>query len=152
MNERVKELRKSLGLTMERFGEHVGCKKNTISQIESGKNNVTEQMFKSICREFNVNEEWLRTGNGSMFNEFSKKEQITRIVENALSGSDEFVKNVFIALGELRPEDWKVFERFIDRMIELNGKPQDKNDPFADIPDSPEEIEVFLEDDNKNAG
>lgn len=68
MNERIKELRKELGLTLEKFGERIGMKKNSLSQIENGKNNVTEQLFKSICREFNVDENWLRTGEGSMFN------------------------------------------------------------------------------------
>lgn len=68
MNDRIKELRKSLGLSGEKFGERVGVKRNTVSQWETGTNSVTDQMFKSICREFNVNEEWLRTGEGEMFN------------------------------------------------------------------------------------
>lgn len=68
MNERIKELRKSLGLTMEKFGERLGVTKVAISNIEKGNRNVTDQMFKFICREFNVNENWLRTGEGSMFN------------------------------------------------------------------------------------
>lgn len=56
LNKRVKELRKYLGLTLEKFGERIGVTKVTISRIENGINNVTEQMFKSICREFNVSE------------------------------------------------------------------------------------------------
>ncbi len=54
MNERIRSLRKALGLTMEKFGDRLGVKKNSVSQWESGTNNVTEQMFKSICREFSV--------------------------------------------------------------------------------------------------
>ena len=69
MNERIKELRKTLGLTLEKFGERLGVSKVAISLIENGKNALTDQMFKSICREFNVNENWLRTGNGEMFND-----------------------------------------------------------------------------------
>ena len=67
MNERIKQLRKTLGLTLEKFGEHLGVKKNTISALETGRNSVTEYMVKAICREFNVNEEWLRDGTGEMF-------------------------------------------------------------------------------------
>ena len=52
---------------MEKFGQKLGVKKNTVSQWESGANSLTDQMFKSICREFNVSEEWLRTGKGEMF-------------------------------------------------------------------------------------
>lgn len=85
MNERIKELRKHLGLTLEKFGERIGVTKMTISRIENGKNAITEQMFKSVCREFNVSEEWLRNGTGSMFvkdndislNEFFKKNEAT---------------------------------------------------------------------------
>lgn len=67
MNERVKELRTTLGLSGEKFGEPLGVKRNSISQIETGKNNLTEQMIKSICLAYNVNEDWLRTGEGEMF-------------------------------------------------------------------------------------
>ena len=68
MKERVKELRKKLGLTLEKFGEKLGVTKQTVSRVENGVNSLTDQMFKSICREFNVNEEWLRSGYGDMFN------------------------------------------------------------------------------------
>lgn len=65
--ERVKQIRKEKKLTLEKFGERVGVTKQTISRIENGINSLTDQMILSICREFNVNEEWLRNGNGDMF-------------------------------------------------------------------------------------
>lgn len=67
MNERIKQLRKTLGLTLDKFGEKIGVGKSAISKIERGENGVSDQMLKSICREFNVREEWLRTGEGEMF-------------------------------------------------------------------------------------
>lgn len=68
MNERIKLLRKTLGLSGEKFGEKLGIKRSAVSDIERGRNNVSNQNIKSICREYNVNEDWLRTGNGEMFN------------------------------------------------------------------------------------
>ena len=67
MNERIKQLRKTLGLSGEKFGEPLGVKRSAISDIERGRNNLSAQMLKSICREFNVSEEWLRNGTGDMF-------------------------------------------------------------------------------------
>lgn len=67
MNERIRELRKHLNLTLEEFGKKVGVTKAAIGRIEKGERSVTDQMFLSICREFGVNEEWLRTGEGEMF-------------------------------------------------------------------------------------
>ena len=81
MNERIKELRKALGLTLEKFGEKLGVQKSAISKIERGENGVAEPMFKSICREYNVNENWLRTGEGEMF------------VPASTFNLDEFVKS-----------------------------------------------------------
>lgn len=72
MNERIKILRKHLGLSGEKFGERIGVQRNAISRIETGKNGLTEANIKSICREFNVSEDWLRYGKGDMFNELSK--------------------------------------------------------------------------------
>lgn len=69
VNQRVKEVRKALGLSGVKFGTPLGVQRNAISQIETGKNNVSEQMIKAICREYHVNEEWLRAGEGTMFEE-----------------------------------------------------------------------------------
>lgn len=67
--ERVKEVRKSLKMTLEEFGSKVGVAKQTISRIENGINNLTDQMAKSICREYNVNYDWLVSGEGEMFSD-----------------------------------------------------------------------------------
>lgn len=68
--ERIKTIRKSLKLTMEQFGKRIGVTKSTISNIENGNRNATDHMIKSICREFNINEDWLRTGAGGDENMF----------------------------------------------------------------------------------
>lgn len=66
MNTRIKKLRKALDLTQREFGERIGIKANTVTMIEKGRN-TSEQTIQAICREFRVNEEWLRTGEGEMF-------------------------------------------------------------------------------------
>ena len=63
MNERIKKVRKSLELTQQEFAERIGMKRNSIALIENGRNTSDQTVF-AICREFNVNEEWLRTGAG----------------------------------------------------------------------------------------
>lgn len=65
--ERVKKVRKELSLTLEKFGEKIGSKKNTMSAIETGRNALTDLMAKSICRTYNVNYEWLMYEKGDMF-------------------------------------------------------------------------------------
>ena len=109
-NDRVKELRKSLGLTQEKFGERVGVKKNTISQIESGVNGVTDQLRLSVCREFNVNEDWLRTGEGSMFVEPDEDEEIARFVGDVLSDQPDFRRRLVSVLARMTPDEWELLE------------------------------------------
>lgn len=67
--ERVKEIRKSLNLTMEKFGDKVGVGKTAVSKLEKGETSLTNQMAKSICREFNVNYDYLMEGEGDMFSD-----------------------------------------------------------------------------------
>lgn len=82
--ERVKEIRKSLELTLEKFGEKLGVKKNAISQIETGRNSLTEQMIKSICKtDWDgkiVNEEWLRIEKGDMFLKLPEEDEYFQAV------------------------------------------------------------------------
>ena len=96
MNERVKELRKALGLTLDKFGERLGVTKQTVSRIENGINNVTDQMLKSICREFNVREEWLRTGEEPMFIQMSRDEEIASFINSIQQGCTDSFKKRFI--------------------------------------------------------
>lgn len=111
-NERVKEIRKFLGLTMEKFGERIGVSKATISNIENGNRNLTEQMTKSICREYSVDYIWLTTGDGDMFVE-SDDDFIERI-DRIMLGEDDARKNLFKALLEASDDDIAAFQRIID--------------------------------------
>ena len=80
--ERIREVRNTLGLTLEKFGDRLGVTKVAISNIEKGNRNLTEQMTKAICREFNVDYMWLTTGDGEMFidNDDDFIERIDRIM------------------------------------------------------------------------
>lgn len=114
--ERVKSVRKKRELTLEKFGERLGVTKTAISRIENGDRSLTEQMFKSICREFGVNEVWLRTGEGGDDNMFTKISEDDRFSLNLgkLSQSDnEFAKNMLNAIAETEPEKLKIIEDFM---------------------------------------
>lgn len=116
MNKRLKILRKTLDLTQQEFADRIHISRNNIASYETGKSNMGNSVFSLICREFNVNEEWLRTGTGEMFKQLSKAELAARMVGNALSSDDEFVQNVFIALGELTPNEWQVIKKVVDKI------------------------------------
>lgn len=121
--ERVKDIRKTLNLTLEKFGQCVGVGKSAISNIEKGDRNLTEQMLKSICREFNVNESWLRDGTGEMFVDISRDEEIAEFVGRTLAHESETFKKDFISmLSRLDESDWKVLEKMALELSEMDNK------------------------------
>ena len=123
MNDRIKFLRKSLNLTLEKFGEKIGVQKSAVSKLEKGHVNPTEQMIKSICREFNVNETWLRTGEGEMFVDMDTEDELMRWAGEVLSGSDtSFQKRFVKMLMGLNPAQWKVLEEKILELYEEQDK------------------------------
>lgn len=125
LNERVKQLRKTLDLTMEKFGDRLGVKKNSISQIESGKNSLTEQMIKSICREFDVDEEWLRNGTGSMFIERTRDEEIANFIGTIQSVDDDsFMKKFISMLAKLDESEWALLEKMALKLTKENEEDQ----------------------------
>lgn len=111
MNERIKELRNYLGLTLEKFGEPIGIKKSGLSLIENGKNALTEQNIKVICRTYNVNEEWLRTGEGEMFNKLDQENELMQWAGKLLGSTDSFKKNFVRVLMSLDEKEWEFLER-----------------------------------------
>lgn len=115
MNERLKQLRTVLGLSQEAFGETVGVTKAAISRIESGINSLSDRMILSIVTQHNVNERWLRTGEGDMFIELSKDEQIEDFIGNLLSSEeDSFKRRLISGLAALDENGWNVLEKFLD--------------------------------------
>lgn len=112
--ERVREVRKSLGLTLEKFGDRLGLKKNAISQIETGKNSLTEQNTKSICREFNVDYIWLTTGEGEMFIE--SDDDFLEKIDRIMLGEDDIRKNLFKFMIDLDEDDLTALERILDKV------------------------------------
>ena len=106
MNERIKELRKSLGLTQLEFGEQVGVKANTIGNYEIGLRTPSDAVIRAICREFNVNENWLRTG-----------EKLAAFVGSLVADdSDPFKRRMVELLADLTPEEWKLLEKMAERL------------------------------------
>lgn len=97
-SERVKEIRKTLGLTMEKFGEKLGVGKTAISNIESGNRNLTEQMSKAICREYNVNYDYLMYGEGGMFDDLPQTIVDELCVQYGLNDFDKALVEMYVSL------------------------------------------------------
>ena len=96
--ERVNEVRKSLGLTLEKFGEKLGVTKTTISRIEKGVNNLTDQMAISICREYNGNYDYLMYGEGEMFDDLPQTIVDELCAQYDLNDFDKALVEMYVSL------------------------------------------------------
>lgn len=100
MKNRIKQLRKEQGLTQQAFGEKLNVSKSTIESIEYGRREATDRIISDICRVFNANEEWIRTGEGSPYREATREEEIAELVLSlARSPEDSFT----MKLAEILP-------------------------------------------------
>lgn len=124
-NERVKEIRKTLGLTLEKFGERIGVTRGSMSNIENGNRNLTEQMTKSICREFSVDYMWLTTGEGEMF--IDSDDDFIERIDRIMVGEDEARKNLFKFMLELSDEDIAALDRLMKKAIEFTQNNKEKD-------------------------
>lgn len=117
--ERVKEIRNTLSLTLEKFGERLGVGKTAISKIEKNERNLTDQMTLSICREFNVNELWLRTGKGSMFVEVPEEDMYSRAAASLLKSDDALAIEGLKLYYNLRPEEREAVANYILQLADM---------------------------------
>lgn len=124
MNERLKKLRKTLDLTQQKFADRLGVKRNTVGQWECGINAITDQVVFSICREFDVNEEWLRTGEGEMFEQMTEQQKLLKYTGMLLKDKDSVIVNAiqsFIVTYEQLDDTSKatlekIAQQFIDNL------------------------------------
>ena len=123
MPERIRDLRKAIGLTQQDFADRLGIKRNTVALYETGKSGISDGIIKSICREFGVSEEWLRTGEGEMFVPRTKNQVITDFMADLVMEDDSFKKRIIEALAQLDEKDWEELERIALKVLERkNGE------------------------------
>lgn len=111
MNARIKELRIELKMTQEAFGNHIGLKRNSIAQIELGTRTPSNQVIVSICREFYVNENWLRTGEGTMLRERSRNDELAAFFGDLLKSEPDFRHRLISVLSRLSVDEWELLEK-----------------------------------------
>ena len=145
MHKRLKKLRRTLDLTQSAFADRIGMKQNTIATYEMGRNVPSDQSIRSICREFNVNEEWLRYGTGEMFLPDVSDELEALVKRYGLSSADQVLIEKYVNLKEGSRET--IINFLTDVVAALNGV-DDPNatafpagDIYAGIPETPEELE-----------
>lgn len=106
MDERLKQLRKELGLTQQEFSDKIGIKRNTFAQYENGRNEPIDAVVRLICSTYNVNEEWLRTGAGTMFVSKNTNMRVQAWIEKVLAGRPEDIRYRAVSLLADMPEEW----------------------------------------------
>lgn len=123
MKDRIKKIRKDNKLTQVEFGERIGVKGNTVTGYETGLRNPTDAVLRSICREFRVNESWLRTGEGNMFQELPPEDEVAASISNVLedincdSSIYTLIKELLLKYDRLDPRAKKVIDEYADDII-----------------------------------
>ena len=127
MNTRIEEVRKHEGLTQEQFADRINLSRNYLWMLENGSRVPSDRTIKDICREFGVNEEWLRTGEGEPFRAPEVDAQLATFIAEITDGdSDDFRKRFVAMLADLDPKDWALLERMakdLDLGKKKDGQP-----------------------------
>lgn len=124
LGQRVKDIRLALNKTQEEFGAQIGIKKNSLSQIENGKNALTQQNIVAICKTFHVSENWLRTGEGQMFIEVTRADELARLIDETMSEeSGEIKRRIAIAVLRLTPDQLRACTDWIKETFGLVEAP-----------------------------
>ena len=117
MNTRIKEIRKKDGSSQEKFGKVIGVSRDTIANIEAGRIEIKDIFITSICREFSINEEWLRTGKGEMYKPIEDK--LSYYVSEITDGDDDFIKDLILAYMDLDEDSKKALRLLAENMLNI---------------------------------
>lgn len=120
MKNRIKQIRKEAGLTQVEFGSKIGVKGNTVTNYETGLRNPTDAVILSICREFNINEEWLTDGIGEMKKTAGRK--LSGYLSEIATGDDEFIQNLIEVYMELDPTSKEALKEIAKKMADKQKK------------------------------
>lgn len=118
IGERIKKIRKSKDMTQEEFAKRLGIKRNTVATYEVGKSDPSDSAVVLMCTVFNVNESWLRTGEGEPYVELTREKKIEDFFKDVELGSSEFKKAFIEGLAKLTTEEWVALEKICKKMTE----------------------------------
>lgn len=118
MHTRINEVVKQSGLTKTAFGQRINISQGMASKLCSGDAKPSDRTIADICREFGVNEVWLRTGEGEPFREETESEQIMRFAVQAARGSNKFQRALAAMFADMTEEDWANLEKLYDKFAE----------------------------------
>ena len=117
MQERIKAIRTALGISQTKFAERLSMSRSAVCKLESGENSPSEQTSMLICREFNVNEDWLRTGEGEMFIELDPEDELMIWAGTVLKDKPDSFRRRFVRmLSKMTDEEWEWVE---SKLLEL---------------------------------
>lgn len=123
MGERIRELRKALGFTQQEFSERIGVRRNTVAQYEMGRNPPNDTAITLICREFGVNEDWLRAGIGEMFRPRSRNEELFDFLNTALEEDPNGMKvRLLTVMSRLSEAQWELLADMAHKLAEETKK------------------------------
>lgn len=119
MNQRLKEIRKLNKLTQEEFSKKIGITQSTVTAYECGNRVPSDSVILNICRVFNINETWLRTGEGEMLTPISQDAEIAAFLGDIMHGETaDFRRRLVAALARFGPGEWELLERMVSRLAE----------------------------------
>lgn len=153
--ERIKAVRKASNLTQEAFAARLGIKQNTVALLESERRNASDQLILSVCREFGVNETWLRTGAGEMYIQRSREEEMAALVQSLMADRPESFRSALITtLLRFRPDgpEWEVLERIYQSVAASVPTAGNPGDPKAERASIHAELDRQLDEEEKGQG
>lgn len=114
MGERIKKVRKALDLTQKKFADKIGTPQNNIANYEIGRREPSAAALSNICKTFNVSETWLRTGEGEMFIQQSKDDELDQVLSDIAASDDELIKRIIRAYWRLDDKEKSAVKKLID--------------------------------------
>lgn len=126
MHNRIKEIRVSLGLNQSDFGNKIGLGQAGVSALEKGIRGITDRNIQLICEKFNVNEEWLRSGEGEMFLDVSEEDEFMKAATELRISGDEGIMQAVIEYWKMSPEQRELIKNFIVNIGDAYKKDQKK--------------------------
>ena len=118
MNQRIQEIRKSEGMSMQKFGSIIGISPSGVAALESGRNNPSEQTIRAICQEFGVNRRWLETGEGDAYVPGLPEDALAEEVAEIMKGESPMAQAIMTSLASMPREWWDAWAVELHKRID----------------------------------